>query len=285
MRTLVLIAENNNYSKKYSSKSGVPSGDTQKTAKEDALRLQLFQEGLRSMGFREEAALFTMDQIAVSAYGKPFFRHIPQVHISLSHSGKYLACAFSEREIGLDIQECVDLHRDVLKISKRFFTPEEYSRLASFSVEEKNSQTELFFRLWSIKEAYLKYIGCGLQGKLNSFILDPLPEKAITSGTQGKIRVIAEKDMSAPAESSYCSGTQGKIRAIAEKDMLTPAESSYCSGTQGKIRVIAEKDMLTPAEYLLLPGPRGYTLALSAEKTSGDIMICYVDFHGKTSLG
>ena len=46
-------------------------------AEDAALRLHLFREGLRSIGLYEEASHFTADQIAVSSFGKPFFKDIP----------------------------------------------------------------------------------------------------------------------------------------------------------------------------------------------------------------
>ena len=75
-------------------------------ANDAALRLQLFREGLRSIGLNEDASRFTSDHIEVSSFGKPYFRDIPQAHISLSHSGNYIACAFSDVEIGLDLWIC-----------------------------------------------------------------------------------------------------------------------------------------------------------------------------------
>lgn len=187
-------------------------------AEDTALRLQLFREGLRSIGLNEDASRFTSDQIEVSSFGKPFFRDIPRAHINLSHSGKYIACAFSDVEIGLDLQECTGPHTDVLRLAKRFFTNEEHEALLSVSGDDEPRQKEVFFRLWAIKEAYLKYIGCGLRGELNSFLPDPLPLQKNLSGARGLIRVLAKTELLTPAEYSLLPAPEGFTMAVsAEK--------------------------------------------------------------------
>ena len=40
--------------------------------------------------------------------GKPYFKNLPW-YFSMSHSGEYVFCAVSEREVGADIQKCKPL--------------------------------------------------------------------------------------------------------------------------------------------------------------------------------
>ena len=171
MRAIILITENPDPSPGQAHEEK----KTHAARGKDGRRLQLFREGLRCMGYEREASRLDPGQIDVAEYGKPFFKDIPQVRISLSHSGKYLVCAFSEEEIGLDLQECITPRTEVLRIAKRFFTSEEYDALLSIYGRDEKEGNEFFFCLWSLKEAYLKYIGCGLHGGLDSFQPDPLP--------------------------------------------------------------------------------------------------------------
>ena len=246
MRAIILITENPDPSPGQAHEEK----KTHAARGKDGRRLQLFREGLRCMGYEREASRLAPGQIDVAEYGKPFFKDIPQVRISLSHSGKYLVCAFSEEEIGLDLQECITPRTEVLRIAKRFFTSEEYDALLSIYGRDEKEGNEFFFCLWSLKEAYLKYIGCGLHGGLDSFQPDPLPLHSEHSASRGTIRV-------------------------SDDFGLKPSEFSASRGT---IRVLREKNLMTPAEYSFLPAPQGYKMAVSAGRLPDHIQIRHVDF-------
>ena len=93
--------------------------------------------------------------------GKPFFKEIP-LFFSLSHSGDYVLCAVSRREIGADIQKLQPV--DVLKLSRRFYSEPECLALERCA-DEKEMQ-RLFFDLWSRKEAWGKLTGKGVAAVL-----------------------------------------------------------------------------------------------------------------------
>lgn len=93
--------------------------------------------------------------------GKPFFKEIP-LFFSLSHSGDYVLCAVSRREIGADIQKLQPV--DVLKLSRRFYSEPECLALERCA-DEKEMQ-RLFFELWSRKEAWGKLTGKGVAAVL-----------------------------------------------------------------------------------------------------------------------
>lgn len=68
--------------------------------------------------------------------------------------------------MGVDIQKHVYV-RDGL--AKRFFTEAENRALESLEAEEREM---LFFRMWSIKESFIKYTGEGMKQGLNTFEID-----------------------------------------------------------------------------------------------------------------
>jgi len=103
-----------------------------------------------------------------NAYGKPFIMAYPNFHFSISHSGSYVALASHEDKVGLDIQE--ERNSKTMAISNRFFAKEERELLES--VTDKDSRTKLFYRIWSAKEAYIKYTGRGMSENLASFTVD-----------------------------------------------------------------------------------------------------------------
>ena len=97
--------------------------------REDDPRFLLLREGLRKMGMSLQADSLTPDGIDRTDDGKPYFKEIPGIRFNLSHSGDYIACAFSDLEIGLDLQICSAPHLSVMRIAKRFFTGQEYEAL------------------------------------------------------------------------------------------------------------------------------------------------------------
>lgn len=89
--------------------------------------------------------------------GKPYLENLP-LFFSLSHSGEYVLCAVSRRELGADIQKIQPA--DELKLAKRFFSESECRILEG--CESHRERQRLFFGFWTRKEAYGKLTGEGL---------------------------------------------------------------------------------------------------------------------------
>lgn len=102
-------------------------------------------------------------QTARGQWGKPFLTDYPDVHFNLSHSGEYVCCAVAECEVGIDIQQQQETMRG---IAERFFTEADNRLLESSSNVKKQ---EMFFRIWSIRESYIKLTGRGMGQGLDSF--------------------------------------------------------------------------------------------------------------------
>jgi len=101
-------------------------------------------------------------------YGKPILDGIENVDFSISHSGNWVLVGLSEHTIGVDIEKIHNIHID---IAERFFTEEEY-KLVKNCFDEK-IMINTFYRVWTLKEAYIKAIGKGLSCPLNSFSVIP----------------------------------------------------------------------------------------------------------------
>lgn len=89
---------------------------------------------------------------------KPYFLHEDsrEMAISISHTGNWLCCAlYKEQSIGVDIERS---NRAVnLALAERYFSKEEIAYLLSAS-----ATTYCFLRLWTLKEAYGKALGIGI---------------------------------------------------------------------------------------------------------------------------
>lgn len=99
--------------------------------------------------------------------GKPRFLEAPDIHFNLSHSGQKVMCAISRAEVGCDVEQ---VREPNLKMAERFFAPEEYAALAA--CPHREAQRQLFFRLWTLKESFMKAVGLGLALPLKAFSID-----------------------------------------------------------------------------------------------------------------
>ncbi len=84
------------------------------------------------------------------------------VYFNLSHSGEWTVIAISDSEVGVDVQQVKPVD---MRLAKRFFAEDEQRQIE----EAGEGVTELFYRFWTVKEAYLKALGTGLDRPLNSF--------------------------------------------------------------------------------------------------------------------
>lgn len=110
--------------------------------------------------------------IATDNNGKPYLDAAPDDHaieFNISHSGQIVVCAITRvGPVGIDI-ETAKFMNDMEGFTRRFLAPEEFSSVKSVVFSERS---KFFFRLWTLKEAYLKAIGLGLSIPLDSFCFD-----------------------------------------------------------------------------------------------------------------
>ncbi len=91
------------------------------------------------------------------------------VHFNVSHSGNAAILSVCESEVGCDIEMIKD--NNSMRIADRFFFDDEYRLLENETDEKK--RRELFFRLWTLKESFMKATGEGFTLALDSFSVNP----------------------------------------------------------------------------------------------------------------
>ncbi|GAS84234.1 4'-phosphopantetheinyl transferase family protein [Paenibacillus amylolyticus] len=105
-----------------------------------------------------------------NSYGKPSLSHHSSVQFNVSHSGDWIALiSGGTGELGVDVEKIAPID---MQIAERFFSPTESQFLAAKPAE---MQQETFYRLWTLKESYIKAVGMGLSIPLDSFAI--LPDK------------------------------------------------------------------------------------------------------------
>lgn len=114
---------------------------------------------LREYGLQEKTMRYDLGE-----HGKPCFRDYPELFFSISHSGEYAVCSIGSGEIGNDIEQ---VRSGKERVAERFFAPEELAWIRKAdSVKERD---ERIFRIWTMKESFLKVTGLGMSLPLQSF--------------------------------------------------------------------------------------------------------------------
>lgn len=101
-------------------------------------------------------------------YGKPFLSGVngSEIEFNLSHTEKYVCCCVTNTfPIGIDVEMIKDMD-DCLLIASNYFSENEVCDLKS---QDPKSQNRYFFKLWTLKEAFIKANGLGLSMPLDSF--------------------------------------------------------------------------------------------------------------------
>lgn len=130
--------------------------DKMKFQKDKSLSLGaglLLKTALAECGIDEKSVRYS-----VYENGKPY---IKDVNFNLSHSHKKVMCAISDHPVGCD----VELVKEVdFKIAERFFAQNEINQI--------NGNIDTFFRLWTLKESFMKVTGLGMSLPLNQFCIN-----------------------------------------------------------------------------------------------------------------
>ncbi|WP_440114566.1 4'-phosphopantetheinyl transferase family protein [Paenibacillus sp. QZ-Y1] len=106
-----------------------------------------------------------------NAYGKPSLSNLPDIQFNVSHSGDWIALiSGSSGELGVDVEKIAPID---MQIAERFFSLAESRYLAA---EPAEIQLETFYRLWTLKESYIKAVGMGLSMPLDSFSILPIEQ-------------------------------------------------------------------------------------------------------------
>ena len=121
---------------------------------QSVLAYLLFRYGLiRDYGITE------IPTIAKEKMGKPFLPQFSDLHFNLSHCRTAVACGFSSKPIGVDVQHLVPYKESVVRF---FMTPTEAEQIS------RADESREFTRMWTVKESYGKYLGMGIRYPMSS---------------------------------------------------------------------------------------------------------------------
>lgn len=116
-------------------------------------------KALRDYGLKERDMEYELGE-----RGKPFLRHYPEIHFSISHSKDYAICSIGNEELGNDIEW---VRNGKENVAKRFFAAEELEWIEK--APDYGEKDRRLFQIWTIKESFLKATGFGISFPLKDF--------------------------------------------------------------------------------------------------------------------
>ncbi len=128
----------------------------------DRIRSMCGEYLLRYMLWREYG--IPKEEVAFSygVYRKPELKNQQNLFFNISHSVNRVICGLGTSPIGVDVEFMNPGHTD---IARSFYSEDEKRLLEEF---EEKDRCRYFYKIWTLKESYLKLLGCGLMAPLNS---------------------------------------------------------------------------------------------------------------------
>ena len=123
------------------------------------LAYQLLKQALSEEYGNSENPLFSYGE-----HGKPLLVGHPEIHFNLSHCREAVACAVSDRPIGIDVESIREMRDGLVHYTMN----DEEQRLIAAAERPEAA----FIRLWTMKEARLKLTGRGITDNMKTVIDD-----------------------------------------------------------------------------------------------------------------
>lgn len=136
----------------------------------------LFRDAMLSIGIEEDPEI-------IYENGKPMLRDYSDIFFNISHSGNKVVLVISSNEVGCDIERIKSERKSIVD---RCYTKSEQLYVNKF---DGRARDFAFYKIWTLKESFIKNIGAGLRIPLTSF--------SITLGEKiGVTQNIAKDDFS-----------------------------------------------------------------------------------------
>ena len=150
------------------------------------------------------------EKVCVGEDGKP---KAEGVFFNLSHSGNLVICAVAETEVGCDVEKIVKAPEGV---AERFFHKDEAAYVKEGTGQERD---ERFFRIWTMKESYIKMTGEGIRLSFDKFAF-LIGLKEVKVCRDGKILFCHIMEYDIPGyKVSVCAGEENFAESVEYYDL------------------------------------------------------------------
>lgn len=143
--------------------------------------LSIYGNSLLRYSLSSQGNVLSNKKILENEYGKPYLSD-DSIFFNISHSGTKVICATSIKPIGIDIQKKRNQYSSIIS----FFHKKEKELLQAAS---HSQNSDLFFKIWTYKESYIKYLGVGLSKPLNSFYVDFSKKQIVDQGISKNLTI------------------------------------------------------------------------------------------------
>lgn len=170
----------------------------------------LLQKALRDFGLKEPVPSFKTGE-----HGKPYLVGDEVPFFSLSHAGSWVLCAVSSGECGCDIEKIRNID---LNIARRFFCPGEVRAIEQEAGETQKA--DMFFRLWTLKESYMKATALGMSLPFDAFEISLTGGVPALLGESAKDYRLEEYGEIEGYKTALCTTVIGSRAELKIKDIL-----------------------------------------------------------------
>ena len=94
--------------------------------------------------------------IVKGEHGKPYLKDFPHINYNISHTDGLVACGIGDRQLGIDVERIRPFRNTILR---KVFSDAEKRHMDEIPESERS---QYFFRVWTLKESYLKASGLGI---------------------------------------------------------------------------------------------------------------------------
>ena len=113
-------------------------------------------------GLRLEYGITEAPHLSKDTGGKPFLTDYPHIHFNFSHCREAVVCALSSFPVGIDIETIRSYNESLVN-----YTMNDKERIM---ITQSPRPDVEFIRLWTMKEAKLKWTGHGISNNMKNIL-------------------------------------------------------------------------------------------------------------------
>lgn len=151
-------------------------------------------------------------EISVGEHGKPYLKNYPHIHYNITHTNGLVACGIGHKPLGVDVEQIRPFRPSIIK---KVFSDVERCCMEKLQ-DEKHK--EYFFRIWTLKESYVKALGCGITIPLTQFSFKWKEDGTLISSIPGAF--FHQKILDGGYILSVCTLGDGQIEFVQDEKLI-----------------------------------------------------------------